>query len=249
MPSIAFAGIVGLAGGLSIGCIGVGGIVVVPALVAAGVPIHAAIAAAMAGFIVTGAVGTAVFARRGTLDGRAALPTLLAAMPAAILGAVAAQAASGLVLELAIGGLTALSGVQIIWLAPGRVPFERRALTVSTGAAVGGVAGFLSALTGTGGPAILLPMLLWLDVPVLAAVGLGQAIQLPVAVLATVGNIAGGTIRWPLALPLGLGLACGTWGGARLAHALDQTLLRRLVALVLLGVGVLMLGRVALRLV
>ena len=247
MLQLALAGIVGLAAGLSIGCIGVGGIIVVPALVAVGVPIHVAIAAAMAGFIVTGAVGTTVFARRGTLDARAALPTLVAAMPASILGAVAAQAAPGLLLELAIGALTALSGANILWRARGRSAAPH-APSRATGVAVGAVAGFLSALTGTGGPAILLPMLLWLDVPVLAAVGLGQAIQLPVAVLATLGNIVGGTVRWALALPLGLGLAVGAWGGARLAHALDQALLRRLVALVLLGVGLLMLGRVAARL-
>ena len=114
---------------------------------------------------------------------------------------------------------------------------------------VGAVTGFLSALIGTGGPAILLPTLLWLDVPVLVAVGLGQAIQLPIAALATVGNVIGGTLRWALCLPLGLGLALGAWIGARLAHALDQALLRRLVALVLLGVGVVTLVRVVLRLV
>lgn len=248
MLQLALAAVVGLGAGLSIGCIGVGGVVIVPALVAAGVPIHAAIAAAMAGFIVTGTVGTAVFVRRGSIDGRAALPTLLAAMPAAVLGAVAAQVASGLALELAIGGLTGLSGLHILWRSRGDVAAPLSPPSASTSVAAGAVAGFLSALTGTGGPAILLPILLWLDVPVLAAVGLGQAIQLPVAMLATIGNVAVGAVREGLAVPLGLGLGLGAWGGARLAHALDQALLRRLVALVLLGVGLLMLGRVALRL-
>lgn len=250
MLHVLLAGVVGLAAGVSIGCIGVGGIIIVPTLVAGGVAIHAALAAAMAGFIVTGAVGTAVFARRGTLDGRSALPTLLAAMPTAIGGAFAAQAAPASVLELAIGALTIGSGANILWRGRGGDPRVREApLRPAVGIGVGAITGFLSALIGTGGPAILLPTLLWLDVPVLVAVGLGQAIQLPVAALATVGNVIGGTLRLALCLPLGLGLGLGAWIGARLAHALDQALLRRLVALVLLGVGVVTLVRVGLRLV
>jgi uncharacterized membrane protein YfcA len=52
-------------------------------------------------------------------------------------------------------------------------------------AAIGAGVGYVSALTGTGGPVSLMPVLLALKVDVLSAVGLGQAIQVPIGALAT----------------------------------------------------------------
>lgn len=252
VSSLALAGAVGMIAGLSIGCIGVGGIIIVPVLVqVGGVPVHTAIAAAMAGFVVTGFVGPAVFLRRGTLALQSALPPLLGAMPGAVAGAFAARAAPATLLLVAIAGLTGASGLQI--LLPGRhravTPTPTRSLTLTRGGLVGLVTGFLSALTGTGGPAVLLPMLLWLEVPILIALGLAQAIQLPIALLATADNARAGMVDWALCLPLGLGLATGALVGAQLAHAIDQGRLRRLVGLVLLAFGLLMLGRVAWQLI
>lgn len=252
VSSLSLACAVGLIAGLSIGCIGVGGIIIVPALVqVGGVPVHAAIAAAMAGFIVTGLVGPAVFMRQGTLGLRSALPPLLGAMPGAVAGALAARAAPATLLLVAIAGLTSASGLQILLPGRGRpvMTTPTPALSSTRGSLVGLVTGFLSALTGTGGPAVLLPILLWLEVPVLAALGLAQAIQLPIALLATADNAHAGTVDWALSLPLGLGLAIGTGVGAQLAHALDQGRLRRLVGIVLLAFGLLMYGRVAWQLV
>ena len=64
-----------------------------------------------------------------------------------------------------------------------------RTLSAPTLLGLGGGIGFLSALTGAGGAFVLLPVLLLLDVPVLAAIGLGQAIALPIAGLASVANM------------------------------------------------------------
>jgi len=60
-------------------------------------------------------------------------------------------------------------------MSPSPTPPSPRVLTLT---GVGFVVGVGSALTGTGGPTLLLPLLVWLRVPMLTAVGLAQAIQL-----------------------------------------------------------------------
>ena len=171
-------------------------------------------------------------------------------MPGALLGALAASATPAAALQLLIAALAASSGLQILLRCPPSVGARpAQPLVVSTGIFVGVLSGFLSALTGTGGPAVLLPALLWLRVPILTALGLAQAVQPPIALLATLGNLLTGTMDWALSLPLAVGLAAGAWFGARLAHALDPTRLRKLVGAVLLGVGLLLFGRVVAQLI
>ena len=79
----------------------------------------------------------------------------------------------------------------------------------------------------------------------LAAVGMAQVIQLPIAALATAGNMAAGTLDWRLAGGLGAGLAVGTAAGAAIAHAVPRATLRRIVALVLTLAGAAILARAA----
>lgn len=236
------AAALGLVSGTSVGCIGIGGVILVPIMIQFGVPIHIAIASAMAGYILTGIVGTWVFLKKGTLNWASARWLCAGAMPAAILGSIAAKAAPPFVLELIVAVLTAFSGLQTLVRPQPQIDAKRGkfVLTNAAGAAVGTLTGFLSALTGTGGPTVLIPVLLWLEVPVLVAIGLAQAIQLPIAVLATISNTANGTLDPLLALALGAGLSVGAWFGARLAHSLNQNVLRRIVAVVLLGVAALM---------
>lgn len=104
---------------------------------------------------------------------------------------------------------------------------------------VGFIVGVGSALTGTGGPTLLLPLLVWLRVPMLTAVGLAQAIQLPVAALATLGNAAHGDIDWRLSVALAVALSAGVVAGAKVAHALPSATLARAVAVLLIAAGLL----------
>ena len=78
---------------------------------------------------------------------------------------------------------------------------------------------------------------MWADVQVLTAIGLSQAIQLPIAVLATAGNAYAGTLDVHLGLVIGAGIVFGTWGGAWLAHVLPRPVLRRIVSVLLVFVG------------
>ncbi|MEW5964095.1 MAG: sulfite exporter TauE/SafE family protein [Pseudomonadota bacterium] len=239
-------GVLGILSGVMIGCIGIGGVILVPALAyLMGVPIHAAIAAAMLAFLVSGAIGTLVFASHKSIRWDMAAWLWTGAMPAALAGALLASAAPGRVLELLIGLLTAASGAHSLLPTKEAHAGDDRTPANPTLAVIGAVTGFSSAITGTGGPLVLVPILMWLDMPVLTAIGLSQAIQLPIAALATAGNAYVGVLDLKLGLLIAVGLSIGTWAGARIAHAVPRAVLRRIVSVVLVGVGGSILAKLA----
>jgi uncharacterized membrane protein YfcA len=77
---------------------------------------------------------------------------------------------------------------------------------------------------------------------------LSQAIQLPIAVVGTVGNVLFGELDWYLGLILALPLMIGSWQGARLAHFINRDFLARAVSLVLIIIGIFILANVGRRL-
>jgi uncharacterized membrane protein YfcA len=230
-------GMLGLLAGLLIGAVGIGGVILVPALVYfGGIPIHAAIAGAMMSYVLTGLIGTLVYAGKNSIRWGMAGWLCAGAMPAALAGALAAGRASSLLLEILIGLLTAASGVRALPASPAD-DGARSAISNPALGFIGAVTGFGSALSGTGGPLILVPILMWLELPVLTAIALSQAIQLPIALLATAGNAWSGNLDLTLGVLLAAGLAVGTFVGARIAHAVPRAILRRAVAMVLVVVG------------
>ncbi len=114
--------------------------------------------------------------------------------------------------------------------------------------AIGAFTGFVSSVTGTGGPLVLVPILVAASVPVLTAVGLSQIIQVPIAIAATVGNVLYGTLDLTLSGVLAVSLTVGSWYGAKLAHAVPRKTLRQIVSVVLIVVGIFILANVLWRL-
>ncbi len=248
LTALALLAVLGLVAGISIGCIGIGGIILVPALTyLGGIPIQTAIAGAMMGYLLTGAVGTVIFARKKSIRWSMALWLCAGATPAALAGAWTSNNVEPLILEIVIGLLTISSGVQAFMRLGGAAAAERPAGRLAL-LAIGAATGFLSAISGTGGPLVLVPIMLWLGFPVLTAIGLSQAIQFPIATLATAGNILYGTPDFALGAILAVGLAAGSAIGAYLAHAVPKEGLKRLVAVVLILIGLLIMLRILLRL-
>jgi uncharacterized membrane protein YfcA len=114
---------------------------------------------------------------------------------------------------------------------------------------IGTVAGFLSSLTGTGGPLLLVPILLSMRLGVLASVGLSQVFQLPVAIAATAGNLVYGKLDLALGIVLAVSLSGGSWFGAKLAHAVPRATLHAIVSSALVIVGLFILANVGWRMV
>jgi uncharacterized membrane protein YfcA len=238
----------GLVSGLLIGCIGIGGVILVPALVfVGGVPIQRAIAAALMAYIVSGVVATTIYARNKSIHWGMSVWLCLAAAPAAFLGAWAVTSARPWLLELGIGVLTAISGANSL-RNQGATGSSERALGAPLLVAIGAATGFASSVSGTGGPLVLVPILMAMNLPVLTVIGLSQAIQLPIAIVGTLGNYLYGDLDWLLGFILAAALMIGSWQGARLAHVVRRDILRRVVSVVLIGIGVFILGNVIKRL-
>jgi uncharacterized membrane protein YfcA len=234
--------VLALVSGLLIGCIGIGGVLLVPALTFLNVDVHQAIGASLFSFIFSGAIGTFLYTRKGSIDWASAVWLCAGATPGALAGAIISSHIKGVVLLVLIGATVMFAGAQALIREPG-APSHRRRLSPPVLLAIGLVVGVASALTGTGGPVLLVPLLIWLKLPALVSVGLSQAIQVPIAIMATAGNLWTGTIDLPLAASVSLGIVIGAWIGARVAHALPAPILARVVAVALLATGLLVIIR------
>jgi uncharacterized membrane protein YfcA len=243
--AIAAAGVVI---GIAVGATGIGGVLLVPFLtLALGIDVKHAIAAALLSYLPSCLVAVVLYARRGSIPWRDSSLLCVAALPAAWLGAHAASHAPATLLEGAIGVLLLAGGLYAL-CAPPIAPTKRAALAPGTLLGIGGGTGFVSAMTGAGGAFILLPVLLLLDTPVLAAIGMGQVIAIPISGLASVVNLAEDLVDLKLAAGLAATLTLGIAIGTPIAHALPQRLLRRLLGSVVVLAGVAMLLRTATRL-
>lgn len=245
---MAFAAIslLALVAGALIGIVGIGGVLLVPALSLIGVPVHAAVAAALAAYVLSGGVAALVYARSGAIAWRSALWLGLGAAPGAGLGAALAHRAGSAVLTALIALGVLFAGARALARGRRAAAAERRLPAPPALLAIGAAIGIGSALTGTSGPVLLMPPLIWLDVPLLTAIGLAQAIQVPIALVATAANLAFGLVDPVLASLLGAGTLVGAFLGARAAHGLPVAALTRLVGGVLLAVGALLLARLVL---
>ncbi|MGE4660105.1 MAG: sulfite exporter TauE/SafE family protein [Arenicellales bacterium] len=241
---LAFAGAVTVVVGILIGAIGIGGVLLVPMLTyVLGISIHVAIATAMFSYLFTGLVGAFEYSRRGSINWGKGWWLCLGGMPGGYLGAMTAWSTPGIILETVIGTLVFLSGLQALRQG-GRQDVKGGALNAPALCLIGLVTGFASAITGTGGPLVLVPLLLWLKVPTLMAVGLSQIIQIPIALLATGGNLTFGHVDFALGLGLSVILVGGVVIGARVAHQVSRDTLKRIIATALLITGGAMLTRV-----
>ena len=80
-----------------------------------------------------------------------------------------------------------------------------------------------SALTGTGGPLFVVPIMVSLKVAAHTAIGFSQAIQFPIASLATFSNFLYGTVDLIVGGLVAGGVIIGSIFGAKLAHLFSTT--------------------------
>lgn len=255
----------GMAAGLLAGLLGVGGgIVLVPGLllvfaawgVDSSVTAHTAIATSLACIVFTALSAIRAHHHRGSVDWAVVLRMAPGLVLGALAGTVVADALSGPMLQRVFGALALLVALRM--LAPSRKPNGRFPLPGTAGlSTAGGVIGSISSLMGIGGGSLTVPFLAVCRVPMVRAVGTSSACGLPLAVAGTVGYIVTG---WDAAdtLPGSAGyillpaVACIVLAsmsfaplGARLAHRLPATGLKRCFGVLLLVVSVrLMLGPV-----
>ncbi|WP_256856456.1 sulfite exporter TauE/SafE family protein [Variovorax sp. KK3] len=224
-----------LAGGL-IGASGIGGVLLVPVLTQlGGVPLPQAIAAASLGFALPALVVLKPLRRERAMAMRC-LP---------LLGGALAGAAAGALLVRWLPGSALMTGVTVLVLFSGwrglRAAKSAAAPAAPLGnaalLAIGAVVGLGSALTGTGGPVLVLPLMMLLRQPIVFAVVAAQAVQLPIALASSTVHAIEGRLDLPLAAVCGVLMLAGSIAGQRAAAGLDVRQLQRFVSMLLLAVG------------
>ena len=226
--------------GVLIGAVGIGGVLLVPSLyLIVGIDVHEAVPACTLSYLATGVIGVIVYARHGSIQWDKVFWLCLGAVPAAFLGSISLLSIPAIVVMYLIALLMIVSGVDALIKAYRESGEEHAARQLSPVqfVVIGFVTGFGSAITGTGGPLILVPVVIYLGLPVLTAIGLSQAIQLPIAAFASVGNWMSGNLNFELALVLATIMVVGSLGGALLVHRLPTEPIRKLIAFLLIFFG------------
>lgn len=223
--------------GTLMGATSIGGVLLVPLIaLICDLPASHAIPVGMLAALCSGLAASCVFARHGNVDGRTAATSLVPAGLGAITGAVclpfvpAGIISLGLITVCAIGFFSSLR-VHFVGHA------RQKAISTPAFAALLGLVGLGSSLSGTSGPVLLVPPLLWLGGHPRDIAGQAQVIQLPVAACASIGFAMQGAIDVPLAAMLVPPVVAGVILGARLAQHLSTARLSPLMSLVLAIAG------------
>ncbi len=132
----------------------------------------------------------------------------------------------------------------------GKKPAPSRRLPGPVGMSVGSsLVGVISSLVGAGGGVVSIPLMVMCNVPIRNAVGTSAALGLPIALAGAVGYAYTGLGQAGLPpmsmgyvyLPALIGIVIGTFitvpFGARLAHTMPVTLLKRIFALILFALA------------
>ena len=247
MGTIALLAVVAVAVGFFIGSVGVGGVLLIPALaLLGGMDIHLASATALFSFVFTGILGTWLFYVRGSVDWRLTVPVCAGSVVFSYIGAMVNSYVPARPLALIIASIIVFAGLYVM------LPSRRGEGTYRTGrgasqqallVGVGAAAGFASGLSGAGGPVFSVPMMMALGFVPLAAIGASQVLQIVVAVSGTAGNLQFGAIDFATAAWISPLLLLGVAAGVRAAHAVSVLVLRRMAAALCIVVGLFMLVR------
>jgi uncharacterized membrane protein YfcA len=253
----------GVGVGLLAGLLGVGGgMLLVPVLtlvlsrrgVEAGLSVKMAVATSMATIVFTSLSSVRAHHRLNAVR----WDIVRAMAPGIVVGGLLAGAGVFAVLHGRWLGILFVMfiGLTAIQMLRNRQPSPGRSLPSPLIQAVMGTAiGLISALVGAGGAFLSVPFMSWCNVPLRSAVGTSAALGFPIAAASTVGYLFSGRGLAP-ALPGALGYlylpALGIVAlasvslaplGARLAQHVDVAVLKRLFALLLLGLAATMLAK------
>ena len=247
---------VGAFAGLISGLLGVGGgIVIVPVLIAVfganqfpdSVLMHMAVGTSLGVIVLTSIASVRAHHRHGAIGWDLVKKMLVGIVLGAWFGAWLADLLTGVTLQRLFGGLAILVGAQFL---SGWMPAQMGApLGVVGQRLAGGVIGTVSALLGIGGGSMTVPFLIWKGYDARVAIATSAACGMPIALAGCLGFVvmgqgsddlpsgSSGYLYWPALGGMTLSSVFVAPLGARLAHSLPVTTLKKIFALLLLAVG------------
>jgi len=247
LPAVAVVGVL-------VGVVGVGGVLLAPALVAlGGLDAHDAAATSLCCLAPCGLV-CAIQHRRATARGGSSdvldvrlTPGLHAgALLGALVGAWGTRFVPGELLVAGMALLAAVTGLRMLRTADSAEAGRHlAAIGTPTASAVGALAGVGSSMTGTSGPVLLVPLLMLLRVATAHAVAVSQSAQVVVAPAGVLGFLPTTHLELWTVLPLAAIATLGTWAGLVLVSRRPELQHPRWVGIVLSVAAVLLGVRVA----
>lgn len=231
--------------GILVGSVGIGGILLPPLLTLfTGMAIHESMATSLFTFIITGVAGTILFQRRGSIDWMRVKPICAGAAIAGFFGAWLNSKLNAPSLAFILAIMIIFAGVYTLRAGDqtarqGEVSLQQRWLLLAIGIA----SGFASGLTGVGGPALAVPLMVLSGYSALTAIGVSQVVQIVGALSGTAGNLRYGTIDFGMAGFLLIFEIGGVVIGSYIAHVMDPRTLKKSVGILCIAVGLLFLFR------
>ena len=233
-------GLITLIVGTLIGTVGVGGILLIPALGSfAGLPTHMSMGTALFSFIFTGIIGAWLYHRRGSIDWEITIPLCLGALFFGYFGSLANANAPVRLLNILLSGIIIFAGIYA--LKPQKIQddliqksknIQRVQLLL-----IGSVVGFGSGLTGVGGPVLSVPIMVVFGFHPLTSIAASQVVQITAALSGSIGNFRHGFIDFSVAWWITVIEVVGVAIGVSLAHNSSSSLLKKVVSAVCIVVG------------
>lgn len=257
MDGLAAYLLLGAAVGFFGGLFGIGGgTLLVPALLflftarhfPAAYAMHLALGTSMATILFTALSSLYQHHRHGAVNWRVVGTITPGILAGTAVGVTLAAVISGRALGIIFATFVLIVSLRVMLDAK---PRPSRQLPGPVGLTAAGIfTGGLGALVSIGGGAIMVPFFVWCNIPLRKAIGTSAAVGFPLAAGGTLGYVIGGMQATSLPgphlgfvfLPALLGTASASVLaaplGARLTHRMNVDLLRRLFALLLLGLAV-----------
>lgn len=247
--------LLGALAGVLAGLMGIGGgLVIVPGLLLlfhlqgfdATFLSHLAIGSSLAIIVPVAIASMWAHHRRGAVDWAVVFSLAPGLMLGALAGAWLASRFSTDLLKILFGSFLLIVACQMLI---GSVPKagKRRSVGARLFFPVGAAIGTVSGLVGIGGGTMTVPFLVWQGKSLPLAVATSAACGLPIAIAGTLGfmligegagvGLSTGFVYWPAVIVVGAFAVLTAPFGARLAHGLPVSQLKKGFALLLLGVG------------
>lgn len=256
--------LLGAAAGLLAGLLGVGGgLVIVAVLVwllpTQGIPVaqlmHVALATSLASIVLTGISSARAHHRRGSVIWRGVSWLVPGLLLGGVLGAAFATTLPGTVLRAGVAAFCLLAALQMAFGRTRNVVDGAEIGTAPLLSLAGVGIGAVSALVGIGGGSLTVPLLVWLGAAPVRAVGTSSACGVAIGLSSAIGYSQLGPPPGVLPpgsygyvyLPAAIGIAAASILmaplGTRLAHRIGGVGLRRVFAVFLLAAGLSVLLR------